>query len=70
MRKIAACLMLSAAFPPAISAAQVADDTDSSKGGESTIVVTGERFAGEVNSGKTDIPLAELPQAISVVSAE
>lgn len=70
MRKIAACLMLSAAFPPAIAAAQVADDTDSSKGGESTIVVTGERFAGEVNSGKTDIPLAELPQAISVVSAE
>lgn len=70
MRNFIACLMLSAAFVPAMAVAEVANDAESSKGSESTIVVTGERFEGEVNSGKSDIPLAELPQAISVVSAE
>lgn len=70
MRNFIACLMLSAAVVPAMAVAEVANDAESSKGSESTIVVTGERFEGEVNSGKSDIPLAELPQAISVVSAE
>lgn len=70
MRKFMACLLLSAAFVPALALAETTDEADASKGNENTIVVTGERFAGEVNSGKADIPLAELPQAISVVSAE
>jgi iron complex outermembrane receptor protein len=70
MRKIMTCLLLSTAFVPVIAAAAIADETGPSKGSDSTIVVTGERFAGEVNSGKSDIPLAELPQAISVVTAE
>lgn len=70
MRKFVAGLMLSGAFVPAIAAAEIADKAEAPKGSESTIVVTGERFAGEVNSGKSDIALAELPQAISVVSAE
>lgn len=71
MRKIAGSLLLAGAFLPALAAAaEVADENDAPKAGDSTIVVTGQRFEGEVDSGKTDIPLAELPQAISVVSAE
>lgn len=69
MRNLAGWLVISTALAPALAAAQSAPDDPPQKG-EGTIVVTGQRFEGEVASGKSDIPLAELPQAISVVTAD
>jgi iron complex outermembrane receptor protein len=69
MRYFLGCLAATAALVPG---AAFASDADAGEGtaGRADIVVTGVRYGDEVNAGKAEIPLVELPQAISVVSAE
>ncbi|QKR98377.1 TonB-dependent receptor [Sphingomonas sp. CL5.1] len=52
------------AIPQALAQATGADST------RNDIVVTGERLQDTVQAGKSDIPLIETPQAISVVSGK
>ena len=71
MRCLLMCLVGAAVMVPGAALAESADDTaDGPASGKADIVVNGVRYGGDVDAGKAAIPLVELPQAISVVSAE
>jgi iron complex outermembrane receptor protein len=59
-----------AALAMAICAPAAAEDpTPADSGQQSDIVVTGEKLKEAPQAGKSDVPLIETPQAISIVSA-
>jgi len=70
MRYFLGCLAGAAALVPGVAFADSDTAEEAPASARPDIVVTGIRYGAEVNAGKANIPLAELPQAISVVSAE
>jgi iron complex outermembrane receptor protein len=66
-RRLGIAILLGSAFSAVPGFAQTAQDD----GASNVIVVTGQHSRGQASSGtKTDTPLAETPQSISVITAE
>jgi iron complex outermembrane receptor protein len=66
---ISAAALATALCAPAAAADRAAADPASPEG-QSDIVVTGQKLEEVPQAGKSDVPLIETPQAISIVSAD